>query len=51
MSHGLWHLEFHQGSRKVFTAAGAWLTPHLLGVLSPTSAERHRAFPFEVSRT
>ena len=35
--HGLWHLDFHQGSRKVLTAAGAWLTPHLLGVLDDRS--------------
>ena len=25
--HGLWHLDFHQGSRKVLTPTGAWLTP------------------------
>ncbi len=35
--HGLWHLDFHQGSRKVLTTAGAWLTPHLLGVLDDRS--------------
>ncbi len=35
--HGLWHLDFHQGSRKVLTAAGAWLTPHVLGVLDDRS--------------
>lgn len=35
--HGLWHLDFHQGSRKVLTAAGTWLTPHLLGVLDDRS--------------
>jgi putative transposase len=35
--HGLWHLDFHQGSRKVLTPAGAWLTPHLLGVLDDRS--------------
>jgi transposase InsO family protein len=35
--HGLWHLDFHQGSRKVLTPAGLWLTPHLLGVLDDRS--------------
>ena len=35
--HGLWHLDFHQGSRKVLTTAGTWLTPHLLGVLDDHS--------------
>jgi putative transposase len=35
--HGLWHLDFHQGSRKVLTPAGVWLTPHLLGVLDDRS--------------
>jgi len=35
--HGLWHLDFHQGSRKVLTPAGTWLTPHLLGVLDDRS--------------
>jgi putative transposase len=35
--HGLWHLDFHQGSRKVLTTTGAWLTPRLLGVLDDRS--------------
>jgi putative transposase len=35
--HGLWHLDFHQGSRKVLTPTGTWLTPHLLGVLDDRS--------------
>ncbi len=35
--HGLWHLDFHQGSRKVLTLTGDWLTPHLLGVLDDRS--------------
>ena len=26
--HGLWHLDFHYGSRKVLTARGEWVTPH-----------------------
>jgi transposase InsO family protein len=33
----LWHLDFHVGSRKVLTAQGRWLTPHLLGVLDDRS--------------
>jgi putative transposase len=35
--HGLWHLDFHPGSRPVLTRAGAWVTPHLLGVLDDRS--------------
>jgi len=35
--HGLWHLDFHNGSRKVLTAAGEWLTPFLLGILDDRS--------------
>jgi len=35
--HGLWHLDFHSGSKKVLTAAGAWVTPQLLGVLDDRS--------------
>jgi putative transposase len=35
--HGLWHLDFHQGSRPVLTAAGQWQTPQLLGVLDDRS--------------
>lgn len=35
--HALWHLDFHDGSRKVLTAAGAWKTPKLLGVLDDKS--------------
>lgn len=34
---GLWHLDFHDGSRKVQTPSGAWVTPHLLGVLDDRS--------------
>ncbi len=33
----LWHLDFHHGSRKVLTAAGAWITPLLLGVIDDRS--------------
>jgi transposase InsO family protein len=35
--HGLWHLDFHEGSRKVMTAAGTWREVHLLGVLDDCS--------------
>ena len=35
--HGLWHLDFHYGSKKVLTPAGAWVTPLLLGVLDDRS--------------
>src|SRR6266478_3641355 len=34
---GLWHLDFHHGSRKVLTARGEWMTPLLLGVLDDRS--------------
>ncbi|HTQ42320.1 MAG TPA: DDE-type integrase/transposase/recombinase [Polyangiaceae bacterium] len=35
--HGLWHLDFHEGSRAVLTADGQWLKPQLLGVLDDRS--------------
>jgi transposase InsO family protein len=35
--HGLWHLDFHHGSKKVLTPAGEWVTPRLLGVLDDRS--------------
>ncbi|MEK7370587.1 MAG: DDE-type integrase/transposase/recombinase [candidate division NC10 bacterium] len=35
--HGLWHLDFHAGSRPVLTRPGVWVTPHLLGVLDDCS--------------
>jgi transposase InsO family protein len=35
--HALWHLDFHDGSRKVLTADGEWKTPRLLGVLDDRS--------------
>jgi transposase InsO family protein len=35
--HALWHLDFHEGSRKVLTAAGEWKTPKLLGVVDDRS--------------
>jgi putative transposase len=34
---GLWHLDFHHGSRKVLTTSGEWATPLLLGVLDDRS--------------
>jgi transposase InsO family protein len=33
----LWHLDFHQGSRKVLTRAGTWETPMLLGIIDDHS--------------
>jgi len=35
--HGLWHLDFHAGSRRVLMANGDRLTPHLFGVLDDRS--------------
>jgi putative transposase len=35
--HGLWHLDFHHGSRKVLSRSGAWVRPRLLGVLDDRS--------------
>ena len=35
--HALWHLDFHDGSRKVLTTGGVWKTPRLLGVLDDRS--------------
>jgi putative transposase len=35
--HGLWHLDFHEGSRPVLTADGQWRKPQLLGVLDDHS--------------
>ncbi len=29
---GLWHLDFHDASRKVITPEGEWRTPHALGI-------------------
>jgi putative transposase len=28
--HGLWHADFHHGSKRIITAAGQWVTPRLL---------------------
>lgn len=35
--HGLWHLDFHEGSRAVLTAAGEWKRPQALGILDDRS--------------
>jgi putative transposase len=35
--HGLWHLDFHHGSRKVLSRTGVWARPMLLGVLDDCS--------------
>jgi transposase InsO family protein len=35
--HGLWHLDFHQGSRPVLSACGEWQKPQLLGILDDRS--------------
>ena len=35
--HQLWHLDFHEGSRKVLTSWGQWRTPMLLGILDDHS--------------
>ncbi len=35
--HGLWHLDFHEGSRAVLTPDGAWKKPQLLGILDDHS--------------
>jgi putative transposase len=35
--HGLWHLDFHHGSRKVLSRTGVWGRPLLLGVLDDHS--------------
>lgn len=34
---GLWHLDFHHGSRKVLTRSGEWATPIALAVLDDRS--------------
>jgi transposase InsO family protein len=35
--HGLWHLDFHEGSRPVLVVSGQWQKPQLLGVLDDRS--------------
>jgi transposase InsO family protein len=34
---GLWHWDYHHGSRKVLTSGGEWRTPLLLGILDDRS--------------
>jgi len=34
---GLWHLDYHHGSRPVLTLAGQWVTPKLLAVMDDRS--------------
>jgi transposase InsO family protein len=36
-SHGLWHADYHHGSRKVVLPSGRWATPLLLGILDDRS--------------
>ena len=35
--HGLWHLDFHEGSRAILTTDGVWKKPQLLGILDDRS--------------
>jgi transposase InsO family protein len=35
--HGLWHLDFHHGSRHVVLPSGQWITPLLLGIIDDHS--------------
>jgi putative transposase len=35
--HELWHLDFHEASRKVLTREGRWIKPEMLGVLDDHS--------------
>ena len=35
--HGLWHLDFHHGSRRVLTASGRWVKPLLLCIIDDHS--------------
>ena len=32
-AHGLWHLDFHHGSRRVLESDGRWVKPYLLGIV------------------
>jgi transposase InsO family protein len=34
---GLWHLDFHDGSRNVLTRSGRWMTPQLVALLDDKS--------------
>jgi transposase InsO family protein len=35
--HGLWHMDYHEASRKVLTREARWIRPQLLGVLDDHS--------------
>ena len=35
--HGLWHADFHHGSRRVLTSSGRWVSPLLLGIIDDHS--------------
>ena len=35
--HGLWHMDYHEASRKVLTREARWIRPRLLGVLDDHS--------------
>jgi len=35
--HGLWHLDYHHGSRRIMTANGEWVKPMLLAVMDDRS--------------
>lgn len=35
--HALWHLDFHEGSRRVVDAGGSWHTPNVVGMLDDRS--------------
>jgi transposase InsO family protein len=35
--HALWHLDYHDGSRKILTPNGVWRTPRLPGILDDRS--------------
>lgn len=35
--HGLWHLDFHHGSRQLLRRSGEWVKPILLGILDDRS--------------
>ena len=35
--HGLWHLDFHEGSRAILTADGEWKKPQLVGIMDDRS--------------
>lgn len=35
--HGLWHLDYHHGSRRIMTAEGGWVKPMLLAIMDDRS--------------